>query len=170
MAKDRRMSTITDIEMKTLQKEFAGMDTDGNGDITVDELGEILRSMRLKLKLTDVQIKRVLKQIDSNGDGTVDSEELMEVLQKFDTDGIVYQALHHRSSIRTTFQKYDQDGSGFITKDEMVEIIKDRTGIKVPEKHLERMMQDCDKNDDNKINYEEFVTLMTKSCMQKRVF
>ena len=57
-----------------------------------------------------------------------------------------------------------------LTKDGLVEIIKDRTGINVPEKHIERMMADCDKNDDNQINYEEFVTLMTKSCMQKRVY
>ena len=170
MEADRRMSTITDVELKTLQREFAGLDTDGNGDVTVEELGEILKSMRLKLKLSDHQIKNVLKQIDSNGDGTIDTEELLEILEKFDTDGVVYKALNHRSAIREAFQKYDEDNSGYITKDELVEIIKDRTGINVPEKHLERMMADCDKNDDNQINYEEFVTLMTKSCMQKRVY
>ena len=170
MATDRRMSTITDVELKTLQKEFAGLDMDGNGDVTVEELGEILRSMRLKLKLSDIQIKRVLKQIDTNGDGTIDTEELLDILEKFDTDGVVYKALHHRSSIRQAFEKYDEDKSGYITKDELVEIIRDRTGIKVPEKHIERMMADCDKNDDNQINYEEFVTLMSKSCMQKKVY
>merc|ERR1712226_1063802 len=166
----RRMSTIPDAELKILQKEFTGLDVDGNGDVTVDELGEILKSMRLKLKLSDHQIKRVLKQIDSNGDGSIDTEELMDILEKFDTDGVVYKALHHRSAIRQAFMKYDEDKSGYITKDELVEIIKDRTGINVPEKHIERMMADCDKNDDNQINYEEFVTLMTKSCMQKRVY
>ena len=170
MATDRRMSTITDVELKTLQKEFAGLDMDGNGDVTVEELGEILRSMRLKLKLSDIQIKRVLKQIDTNGDGTVDTEELLDILEKFDTDGVVYKALHHRSSIRQAFEKYDEDKSGYITKDELVEIIRDRTGIKVPEKHIERMMAESDKNDDNQINYEEFVILMSKSCMQKKVY
>ena len=170
MAAGRRMSTINDAEMKVLQREFAGLDMDGNGDITVDELGDILKSMRLKLRLTDHQITRVLKQIDSNGDGTIDTEELMDILEKFDTEGVVYKALHHRSSIRKSFQEYDQDNSGFITKDELVEIIKDRTGIKVPERHLERLMEESDKNDDDQINYEEFVTLMTKSCMQKRVY
>ena len=52
MDSDRRMSTISDVELKTLQKEFAGLDKDGNGDVTVDELGDILKSMRLKLKLS----------------------------------------------------------------------------------------------------------------------
>ena len=164
------MSAITGEEMKTLQKEFVGLDADGNGEITVEELGKLLRSMRIKLKLSETQIRRALKQIDRNGDGTIDEEEMMEILEKFDTDGIVYKALHERSSIRQDFQKYDNDNSGYITKDELVKIIKDRTGIQVPEKHIALMMKDVDENDDDQINYEEFVKLMTKSSMQRRVY
>ena len=65
--------------------------------------------------------------------------------------------------------KYDEDGNGYITKDEMVEIIKDRTGLTIPQKQIERLMKDSDKNDDGKVNYEEFVALMSKSVMQKKV-
>ena len=65
--------------------------------------------------------------------------------------------------------KYDADNSGFITKGELVEVVNDRTGILVSENHLKRMMKDCDENDDGKINYEEFCTMMTKSFMQKKV-
>ena len=164
-----KMSTITAEEFGKLQKEFVGLDADGNGEITVEELGNVLRSMRIKLKLSESQIKRALKQIDINGDGTIDKEELLEILEKFDTAGIVYKALHERSEIRQDFQRYDEDNSGYITKDELVQIIKDRTGIQVPEKHLAAMIRDIDQNDDDQINYEEFVTLMSKSSMQKRV-
>ena len=94
----------------------------------------------------------------------------MQILEKFDTDGLIYKALNERSSIRNDFTKYDTDGSGYITKDELVQIIKDRTGINVPEKHLALMIKDVDENDDNQINYEEFVKLMTKSSMQRRVY
>ena len=91
-------------------------------------------------------------------------------MEKFDTEGLIYKALSERSSIRNDFTRYDTDGSGYITKDELVQIIKDRTGIKVPEKHLALMIKDVDENDDNQINYEEFVKLMTKSSMQRRVY
>ena len=165
----RRMSVQLEAELNIIQKEFAGLDIDGNGDISVKELEDILRSMRLKLKLTDKQIERVLKQIDTNGDGSIDSDELMVVLEKYDTEGVVYKALHLRSSIRQEFLKYDEDGNGYITKDEMVEIIKDRTGLTIPQKQIERLMKDSDKNDDGKVNYEEFVALMSKSVMQKKV-
>ena len=165
----RRMSVQLEAELNIIQKEFAGLDIDGNGDISVKELEDILRSMRLKLKLTDKQIERVLKQIDTNNDGSIDADELMVVLEKYDTEGVVYKALHLRSSIRQEFLKYDEDGNGFITKDEMVDIIKDRTGLTIPQKQIERLMKDSDKNDDGKVNYEEFVALMSKSVMQKKV-
>ena len=163
------MSTISTDEVRTLQGEFVGLDKVGNGEISIDELENLLRSMRIKLKLSETQIKRALKQIDKDGDGTVNNEELNEVIEKHDTDGIIYKALSQRSQIRKEFQRYDTDNSGFITKDELVQVVNERTGILVSEKLLDRMLKACDDNDDGQINYEEFCTLMTKSFMQKKV-
>ena len=164
------MSSITDEELRTLQDEFIGLDLDGNGEVSIEELGKLLRTMRVKFKLSETQIRRALKQIDVNGDGTVDKDEMLEILQKFDTEGVIYKALNERSTIRQDFLRYDQDGSGYITKEELVLIIKDRTGITVPEKHLALMIKDVDENNDNQINYEEFVKLMNKSSMRKRIY
>ena len=168
-AKGRRMSTISTEEVLTLQGEFAGLDQDGNGEISIDELGTMLRSMRIKLQLSETDIRRALQQIDRDGDGTIDIPELNRVIEKYDSDGVIYKALSQRSEIRKEFKRFDTDNSGFITKDELVEVVNDRTGIMVSEKHLERMMKDCDSNDDGLINYEEFCIMMTKSFMQKRV-
>ena len=165
----RRMSTISSEEVMALQGEFAGLDKDGNGEISIQELEALLKSMRIKLKLSEADIKKALTQIDKDGDGTVDTEELTRVIEKYDTEGTIYKALSQRSQIRKEFQRFDADNSGFITKDELVEVVNARTGILVSEKHLERMMKDCDDNDDGQINYEEFCTLMTKSFMQKKV-
>ena len=170
LATERKLSTMLDTELEIIQKEFAGLDKDGDGDVTVEELRSILQAMRLKLKITDFQINKVISQLDKDGDGTIDTKELMDAIKKFDTDGVIYKALHYRSTIRQDFQRYDEDGSGFISKDELVAIIKDRTGIDIPQKHIERLMKDSDENDDNQINYEEFVALMSKSSMQRRVF
>ena len=165
----RRMSTISTEEVLQLQGEFAGLDQDGNGEIEIDELGSLLKSMRIKLQLSEADIRRALKQIDRDGDGTVDIPELNRVIEKYDANGIIYKALSQRSQIRREFERFDTDKSGFITKDELVEIVNDRTGILVSEKVLDRMIKDCDENEDGMINYEEFCTMMTKSFMQKRV-
>ena len=169
MYKARRLSTISDEEVKTLQGEFVGLDKDGNGEISIEELETLLRSLRLKLMLSETDIRRAIKQIDKDGDGTVVMDELVAIIHKYDTDGVIYKALSHRAQMRKEFQKYDADNSGFITRDELVQVVSERTGTLFPEAHLDRMMKDCDDNDDGQINYEEFCVLMTKSFMQKRV-
>ena len=167
--KGRRTSTIPKEEIVTLQAEFIGLDKDGNGEISVQELEQLLRSMRIKLRLSETEIRKALKIIDTNQDGTIDLTELNNIIEQYDTDGVIYKALAQRCEIRREFQKYDTDGSGSITKDELVQVIEDRTGIKMSERHLEGLMKDCDDNDDDQIDYEEFCTLMTKSFMRKRV-
>ena len=165
----RRGSTISTDDVKALQQEFIGLDRDGNGEISVEELEALLRSMRIKLRLSETEIRKALKIVDTNQDGKIDLVELNTIIEQYDTDGVIYRALSQRLEIRTEFRKYDSDNSGYITKDELVQIVKDRTGVLVSERHLEGMIKDCDENDDNQIDYEEFCTLMTKSFMRKRV-
>ena len=148
--------------MAILQKEFVGLDADGNGEITVEELGNLLRSMRIKLKLSETQIKRAIRQIDTNGDGTIDQGEMLEILEKFDTDGIVYKALRERSSVRQDFERYDKDNSGFITKDEFLKVIRERGMSQTTEDGIDPFLKHADLDKDGKIDYEEFVVLMMK--------
>ena len=128
-----------------------------------------LCSMRTKYFLSEADINKALKQIDRDGDGMVDMEELNSVIEKHDTDGIIYKALSQRSKIRQDFERFDKDKSGFITVDELVQVVNERTGIVVSERHLERMLSEVDGNDDGVIDYEEFCVLMTKSFMRKRI-
>ena len=157
-----KMACFSAEKLETLKQEFLEIDTDGSGEVSIEELGILLRSMRIKLKISESQVRRALKQIDINGDGTVSGEEMLQVLERFDTDGIVYKALNERSTIRKDFLSYDTDGSGYISKDEFIKIIKDRTGSTIAEDQLELMMIDVDENNDNKFSYDEFVKLMLK--------
>ena len=150
-----------------LKQEFLEIDTDCSGEVSIEELGILLRSMRIKLKISESQIKRALRQIDINGDGTVSGEEMLRVLEKFDTDGIVYKALNERATIRKDFLTYDTDGSGYISKDEFFNIIENRTGWAINKEQMELIMIDVDENNDNKFSYEEFVKLMLKSSKPK---
>ena len=96
----RRTSSISDEEMISLQGEFVGLGKTGGKEINTEELRTLLTSMRIKLYLTESDINKAIKQIDQDGDGIVDMDELSSVIEKFDTDGIVYKALSQRSKIR----------------------------------------------------------------------
>ena len=172
-----RITTITDEEMLTIQGEFIDLgkkiniDTHCNAQvkIRVEELRKLLCEMRGRFFLSEADINKALKQIDRNEDGMVDLDMLSSVIEKHDTEGIIYKALSQRSKFREDFERYDRDKNGFITIDELKHVVKERTGINISEKHVERMFSEVDCNEDGFIDYQEFCFLMTKAFMRKRI-
>ena len=153
---------LTEKQLQKVKQEFLLLDRDGDGTISVDELGNALRSMRGKLKASEADIKRTLKEIDRDGDGTIDLKEYMSSRKNKTNQDLVHRALIQRLKIRKEFERFDEDKSGYITKEELMQVIQARAAITVTEEQINRMMQDSDDNNDGKIDYEEFVLIMTK--------
>ena len=145
-----------------LQKEFLNCDLDGDGRISVKELEGVLNSLKKKLNVTDAEIKRVTKQIDVDSDGTINLREYYDTMTNTTNKNLIHRALVARSKIRKQFEKYDTDGSGYITWDEMKEVFEERMGRKLDVKEVKQLVKEMDENDDGKINYDEFLALICK--------
>ena len=148
-------------QIHQMKDEFLNLDQDGDGDVSIDELEKVLRSMRRKLRASEGEIQGVIKSVDLNGDGTVNLAEYYRSQKNKTNHNLIHRALVQRSKIRKEFLKFDLDNSGYITKEEMVEVMEAR-GVKISIDHISGMLQESDENDDGKIDYEEFVMLMTK--------
>ena len=149
-------------EIDKMQREFIDLDADGDGTITVQELGNVLRSMRVKLQLSEADIKRILKNIDKDGDGTINLKEYFASMNNQTDKNVLHRVLVLRSKARKQFKKFDKDGSGYITADELKLVYEERTGREVTIAQVEEMLKEADRNCDGKINYEEFAVMMTK--------
>ena len=57
---------ISPEDAEVITEEFFGLDKDGNGEVSVDELEAVLRSMRIKLMLSETEIKQTTRKIDEN--------------------------------------------------------------------------------------------------------
>jgi Ca2+-binding EF-hand superfamily protein len=145
-----------------LQKELMDCDADGDGQITVKELGNVLRGLKAKLKVSETAIKKVLREIDADGDGTINLKEYYDNMGNSDSKNLIYRALMQRSKARQQFEKYDTDGSGSISVDEMKLVFEERTGRKLDKKEVKAMLKEMDEDDDGQINYEEFLALLCK--------
>ncbi len=66
---------IEDKDIMKLQKEFLECDLDGDGKITREELKDVLRSLKGKMKVTENQIEKVVKEADADADGQIDLRE-----------------------------------------------------------------------------------------------
>ena len=71
-----------------------------------------------------------------------------------------------KSQLLEMFQNYDTDKNGILDHNEVKEAIKDMNshlellGLGLSDKDIEEMIQRADKNQDGKIQIEEFVNLM----------
>merc|ERR1712150_54233 len=154
---------IEDADILKLQKEFLECDLDGDGKITREELKDVLRSLKGKMKVTEPAIEKVVKEADADADGQIDLREFYNNCTNSNNKNVIYRALMMRSKARKAFEKYDTDGSGTITWDEMKEVFEEKLGRKLNVKEVKEMMKETDENDDGEVDYNEFLTLMCNS-------
>ena len=60
------------------------------------------------------------------------------------------------------FKAFDRDGSGFITLDELMEVIGGDESFEIDRKVWDKVIGEVDVDGDGKINFEEFVKLMNE--------
>jgi len=58
---------------------FKVFDEDGSGTITIDELRKVMR--KLGEKVTEDQLKEMIKAADTNGDGLIDYSEFVKMMK-----------------------------------------------------------------------------------------
>ena len=166
MTKEVKRKAKNERLIEKMKKEFLELDFDGDGTISTEEIERVLHTMRIKLKINELDIKHLLQDIDKDKNGSVDLKEYYRYMKGRNgtimKTNLLYRALFQLSLIRKEFQRFDVDGSGYITRDEVLEVLSDRMGAQISDDEATLIFQDADQNQDGKIDYEEFVILMTK--------
>ena len=137
---------------------------DGDGDISIKELESLLRSIRRKLRMTEKDIMKLVKDTDKNGDGGVSVEEFLNMIEVDNVKerslkrDIIHKAMIQRAGVRKHFERYDKDGSGTINRNEFKNIVQHRYMSSITEEQLDELMARADKDGSGLIDYEEFLT------------
>ena len=137
------------------------LDIDGNGDISVQELDILLRSMKRKLRMSEKEITDLVNMTDKNGDGIVEVGEFLTLVESGSRKNIIYKELIQRSGVRKRFQKYDKDGSGSISRDEFKQVVEDKYQTTMRGTQIEKLLEQADKDNSGQIDYEEFLMVFT---------
>ncbi|KAK9164460.1 hypothetical protein Syun_005362 [Stephania yunnanensis] len=152
-------STLNEEELAVLRDQFAAIDVDKSGSISLEEMKQALEK-DLPWKMKEPRVHEILQAIDSNTDGFVDFSEFvaaaLHVHQMEEHDSKKWEA---RS--RAAFEKFDVDKDGFITAEEL----RMHTGLRGS---IDPLLEEADIDRDGKISLSEFRRLLRTASMSSR--
>lgn len=144
-------------QRKQLRDIFSRFDMDSDGSLTLLELAALLRS--LGLKPSGDQIHALLANMDANGNGTVEFEELVSAI----LPDIKEEILVNQEQLLEVFRSFDRDGNGYITLAELAGSMA-KMGQPLTYRELTEMIREADTDGDGVINFSEFAAIMAKSA------
>ncbi|KAF2137464.1 uncharacterized protein K452DRAFT_312287 [Aplosporella prunicola CBS 121167] len=143
MSQDLAQRQIDDI-----RAAFAVFDKNGDGQISAQELGEVMRS--LGQNPTESELQDMVNELDLDSTGTVDFEEFLKMMKtkskQMDSD----------EELREAFAAFDKDGSGTINAEEVRHVMKG-IGENLTDGEIDEIIKQADTNGDGLIDYNEFV-------------
>ena len=103
--------SLTEEQVAEFKEAFSLFDKDGDGTITIKELGTVLRS--LGQNPTEAEIQEMVNEIDEDGSGTIEFPEFLKLMAKKmkDTDA--------EEELVEAFKVFDKEGKGLVTIEEI---------------------------------------------------
>ena len=120
---------LTDEQVAEIREAFSLFDKDGDGTITTQELGTVVRS--LGLNPTEAELRGRVGEIDRDGSGTVDFPKFLGMMAK------QMQGRDSEEEVREAFRTFDKDGNGFVGAAELRQVMT-RLGKKLSDRRWTR--------------------------------
>jgi len=139
--------TLSKLEITKLWDTFQVFDGEGNGSISLAELEKITTS--LGQNLTPVQLRDMIKEVDTDLSGSIDFEEFLALIVSQQGDRV--------SRLQLAFSVFDENNNGQITIAELKGVMS-RFGL--TEAELQEIIQEVDHDGDGSIDLEEFMQLV----------
>eukprot|EP00095_Tigriopus_kingsejongensis_P009517 maker-scaffold624_size122968-snap-gene-0.21 protein:Tk09517 transcript:maker-scaffold624_size122968-snap-gene-0.21-mRNA-1 annotation:"PREDICTED: calmodulin" len=133
--------------VKEIREAFAIFDKNGDGTISAQELGYVMRS--LGMNPSDKDLKKLMK---ANGSGEIEFQEFLDLMSENNEIS--------EEDISDAFRLFDKDGSGTINKTEIKYVVSS-LGMRITDDQIDDMIRIADKDGDGDISYVEFIKLMT---------
>ena len=145
------VENLSEETIKQFRSIFELFDKDGNGQITSKELGTVMRN--LGQSPSEEELKQMIREVDLNGNGTIDFKEFMCLMVKKMNDNDLDEELQY------AFKVFDRDKNGYIIPHELRHAMTNLGENLTPEE-VEEMIKETDLNNDGQIDYDEFIKMI----------
>lgn len=136
------------------QQVFKLIDTNGDGKISTTELSELLSCLGYNKYTAAEEAECMVRVLDFNGDGFVDMDEFMVVMNG---NGNMEQDDEY---LMGAFLVFDTDKNGLISARELRRVLLNLGCENCSLRECKRMIKGVDKNGDGFVDFEEFRSMM----------
>lgn len=147
---NKKLSTKENSEVVDLFNLF---DADKDKRIKAEEILGLIEALGGQVDCSHV--KELVRACQNNEDNSLGLEEFLEqwtlFKQKLDDED------EDEEEIKEAFKMYDQDGDGYITRDEMFAALTQMGFVRNCEEEARKCMDEMDLDRDGKVSYAEFV-------------
>lgn len=143
-----------------LEQVFRHFDADGDGKISVSELGGVINSLAGNCYefTSHEELEMVVREVDSDGDGFLHLQEFLEFM-KSEGGGV-----GSLQELREAFLIFDGDRNGYISAEELRSVLG-RMGDERSHEECVKMIRGADQDGDGYVDFEEFRMMMLSSSI-----
>ena len=145
------VESLNDQMVAEYKAAFDIVDKDSDGLINASELDDIFK--RLEQKYNQIEIEEMINEIDIDSNKAIDFKEFLALMTKKIKDYEI------EDELLETFKVFDKDGNGYISLDELKDIIT-RLDENISDLEVQEMLKEADDDNDGKLSFEEFVKVM----------
>merc|ERR1739838_349479 len=142
---------LTDDQVADFKDAFKKFDAAGQGEIPTSELGTVMRMLGHNLK--DDELEECIKAVDSDGGGSVDIDEFMELMRTKTKEA------QDEVEVKEAFRVLDKEGKGEIHTDVITELLV-QLDDSLTEADLKDLIAEIDSDGSGWVDYDEFKALM----------
>jgi len=145
--------SLSNEERAMVRQHFVNLDQNKQGTITLSELKKVLVE---KFHVSDEETMQIFNALDSNSDEEIHYSDFLAAM-------VSTQIAMHDDLLRTAFKKFDTDRSGYITLDNLKQVL----GETFEGDSVEDLLTEADQLKDNRISYAEFVSYLRGEPLEK---
>ena len=136
---------------QAFREAFNQFDKDGDGHITVQELGVVM--LGLNIKVTKAELNDIIRQVDTDNNGTIEFNEFFAIMQA------KMASMDPSEMVNIAFDSFDNDGDKAIGPEDLLKVLKDM-GETVTQDEVDELIRVADLDGDGKLSQHEFTEWM----------
>merc|ERR1712136_632299 len=142
---------LTDDQVADFRDAFKKFDAAGQGEIPTSELGTVMKM--LGHELNDEELEECIKMVDSDGGGSVDIDEFMELMRTKTKEA------QDEVEVKEAFRALDKEGKGEIHTD-VIRPLLQQLDETLSDSDLNDLIAEIDADGSGWVDYDEFKALM----------